>query len=189
MVDSRENRAVTQASSRTAVLGYLAAAAAGQRLDRPNVAAWFKRHGLAIGDHGLRDALKLRRTRRGHAPQRDLDPAERGWIRDGFDVDATKLDLDLAVVVFPGADPPEQLSDVLRSIERVIRVYKGYDRDLVAVIIYNGARERRRLQTLLEEHEPRLRWIVVREVDDTSAASAWLSLARQVASQERFLTR
>jgi hypothetical protein len=188
MGDTR-NSPVTHARSRTAVLGYLAAAAAGQRLDRSSATDWFNQHGLAIRDRGLRDALTLRLRRQGERPQAGNDPAEQGWVRENLDFDATKLDLDLALVVFPGQEQPNRLMDVLRSTDRVIRVYNGYERDVVALIVYDGARERRQLQTLLEEHEPQLRWIVVRDVDDHPAARTWLSLCQRVAAQELLLTR
>lgn len=178
----------TQARSRTAILGYLAAAGAGCRLDRTVVVDWFARHRLAVRDRGLRDALALRRVRQGDRPPTEDDPAESAWIRETLDFDATKLDLDLAVVIFPRSNQSDQLLGVLHSTTRVIRVYQGYDRDLVALILYDGAAERRRVQTLLEEFEPRLQWIVVRDVDDSFAARTWLALAQRTAEQESLLT-
>lgn len=177
----------SQARSRAAILGFLAAAAAAQRLDRSSVVAWFEHHGLMIGDRGLRDALQLRLTRQGSSSPRHEDPGECDWVRETLDFDATKLDLDLAIVLFPGSDRTADLLEVLHSTERVIRIYRGYDRDLVVVVGYDGTRERQRLQALLEEHEPSLRWIVVREIDDTPGAATWLSLARRVAEDEGFL--
>jgi hypothetical protein len=187
MVKARDNP-VAQSRSRTAMIGYLAAAAAGESLDRMNLAAWFERHGFAIRDRGLRDALKRRLRRQGEGLPADGDPAEWDCVRDGVDFNATRLDLDFAVVSFPGAERPEQLLDVLRKTERVVRLYHGYERDLVALVVYDGVRERERLQTLLEEHEPRLRWVVIRDIDDTLAAPTWLSLARRVAAEEGLLT-
>jgi len=170
-------------------MGYLAAAAVGLKLDRGLVAEWFASNRLGVRERGLRDALTLRRVRQGDPLPTEQDPEEHSWIRESHDFDATKLDLDLAVVTFPGHDRPEQLMGILRGTERVVRIYEGYDRDVIAIVLYDGAAERRRLQTLLEEHEPRLRWVVVRDLDDSFAASTWLSLARRVAVNEHLLTK
>ena len=103
------------------------------------------------------------------------------------DFDATKLDLNLAVVVFPGYERPETVRDLLRTTPGALRVYEGWDRTLIAVVVYDGSRERLRLQTLLEEHEPRLQWIEVRAVDDTPAPRTWEELAVRIAESESLL--
>jgi hypothetical protein len=180
---------MNQGRSRAVILGYLAAATAGVRLDRPTLVAWLERHGIAVGDRGLRDALAQRLARRNEEAVLEDDPGERAWVRETLDFDATKLDLDLAIVVLNGNDRVAALAELLRSTKRVTQLYRSYDGDLVAVVVYDGARERQRLQTLLEEQDPSLRWIVVREVDNTLAAATWLDLALRVAAQEQLLKR
>lgn len=170
------------------MLGFLAAAAASVPLDRPSVLAWLKERGVTIGDKGLRRALELRLRRHAEGVPSDQDPAEVDWVRETLGFDATKLDLDLALVTFPASDRTAELRDVLRQSERMLRVYEGYDRDLTAVIVHDGAKERQRLQALFEEHEPNLRWIVLRRVDESSAPRTWLSLARDVAEKEGYRT-
>jgi hypothetical protein len=182
-------RLTTQAQSRTAVLGYLAAAAASQPVTRAAISGWLKDQGLKVGEHGLRDAIELRLTRQGKQPPKDGHPTDHDWIREILGFSATKLDLDVAVVLFPGSERMSDLLKILRSTERAIRIYRGYDRDLVAVLGYDGSRERHRLQTLLEEHEPGLRWIVIRDIDDSPAAATWLSLARHAAAGEGLLAQ
>jgi hypothetical protein len=178
---------MSQGRSRAVILGYLAAATAGVKLDRSSLVAWLERQGLAVGDRGVRDALARRLSRRSEEVTHEGDPGERAWVRETLDFDATKLDLDLAIVVLSGSDRVAALTELLRSTKRVTRLYRSYDRDLVALVVYDGARERQRLQSLLEEHDPSLRWIVVREVDDAPAAATWLDLALRVAAQEQLL--
>jgi hypothetical protein len=177
---------ISQAKSRTAIVGYLAAVASGLSGDQPQAAKWLESKGVTLGLSGLRGALSSRLTRLGKKP--DGEPLEVGWIREGLDFDATKLDLDLALVVFPPSDHPDKLIEVLRLTERMVRLYRGYEGGLVAILAFDGAREHRWLRTLLEEREPELAWILVREVDDSSAASAWLSLAFRCAEQESLAT-
>lgn len=175
---------VSQAQSRTAVVGFVAAGRAGVDIRREKVVEWFERNGIRVREAGLRDALKLRLRRYGDPPSTAADPSEHDWIRESVEVDPTKLDLDLAIVIFPAMSRSEQLLAALRGTGRVVRLYSGYEKDLVAVIVYDGARERRRLQTRLEEHAPELHWIVVRDVDDAIASESWLSLARKIAAEE-----
>lgn len=72
-----------------------------------------------------------------------------------------------------------------------VRVLRGADGDPKhspsSGYRYDGLYYVERLQTLLEEHEPRLRWIVIREVDDSTASETWLSLALRVGEQEQLL--
>jgi hypothetical protein len=178
---------VSQARSRSAVLGYLAAAAEGLPLDRPTVAAWFERQGLAIRERGLRDALKLRLRRYGDSEPAS-DPMERAWVRETVECEATKLDLDLAILLIPRPEDRAHIISVLRQTERVTLVYEGYEGDLFALVVYDGARERQRIQTLIEEHVPDLRWTVIRNVDRSLAQRTWLSLASKVASEEGLLS-
>jgi hypothetical protein len=176
-----------QARSRSAIFGLLAAVAHGiQRSDRKAMAAWLRQHGIAVGERGLKDAFALRRERPNDTPVDD--PAEQGWVRGSLDADPTKLDLDMALVVFPTRRRTPGLATALRRTERVLRIYDGYDGAMVAVVVYDGARERQRLQSQLEEHDPRLTWIVIRHVDDTSASGTWLSLALKVAEAEGLRT-
>ena len=180
----RPDGTVAQARSRAAIVGYLAARAADAAAGE--VAGWLAARGIAIRERGLKDALGLRRAP-GPPTSENEPPDEVGWIRDAVEFDATKLDLDLAVVIFPGRERPEPLRELLRTTPGVLRVYEGWDRDLVAIIVYDGAQERRRLQTLLDEHEPRLQWIVVREVDDAPASRTWEELAVRIARAEGLL--
>ena len=138
--------------------------------------------GIGIGLSGLRAALTTRLTRLGEKP--GGNPSEVGWVRESLDFDATKLDLDLALVAFPPSDHPDNLIEVLRATRRVVRIYRGYEGGLAAVLTFDGAKEHRELRTLLEEREPNLQWILVREVDDSTAASTWLSLAQRSAETE-----
>ncbi|MDX6603048.1 MAG: hypothetical protein QOF13_2250 [Solirubrobacterales bacterium] len=165
--------------SRTAILGWLAARAAGV-LGQEAIASWLEKEGLAIGLRGLRDALGARMA----AATPTADPADMGWVWESVDFDAIKLDLDLALVVFPSPDHIGNLVRDLKSTERVIRIYRSYENDVVGVLTYSGARERQRLQIFLEERQPDLQWLVIREVDDSSAAPAWLALAKKTARQE-----
>jgi hypothetical protein len=174
-----------QRASRSAVLGMLATVASGRNLrDWHATVSWLGEKGFELGVHGLRDAAKDRLGRRS-----DLsgDPMEEGWIRDALAFDATKLDLELAVVIFPEPEHSDSLIEALRSTQRAVRIYRGYDLGLVAVIVFEGAREHRRLRTRLEELEPDLRWISVREVDDSCAEGTWLSLGEKVAGEEGLL--
>jgi hypothetical protein len=177
---------IPQARSRAAILGHLAATAAGETGDQ-KVASWLEEKGIDVGLRGLRDALAARLARSTSATTTANDPTETGWIRKSLDFDATKLDLNLAIVVFPASDQTSNLRAVLRSTERVVRIYQGYDRALVAIVAYDGAKEHRDLRTRLEELEPNLDWILVREVDDAPAADTWLALARRAASTEGLL--
>lgn len=176
---------VAQAESRTAITGYLATVTAGQSGDQERAAAWLEARKVEIGHSGLRSALKMRLTRFGAQPAGE--PPDIGWIRQSLDFDAPKLDLDLALVVFPPSDNPDSLIRVMRDTKRVIRIYRGYDRALLAILLFDGARERLNLRTMLEDRAPSLTWVDVREVDDQPAASTWLSLAERCAAQEGLL--
>jgi hypothetical protein len=173
---------ISQARSRTAVVGYLAAVASGLSGEQRQAAAWLEEKGIMVGLSGLRSALSNRLTRLGE--KSEGEPLDIGWIQQSLDFDATKLDFDLALVVFPPSDHPDKLIEVLRGTERVVRIYRGYESGLAAILVFDGAKEHRRLRTLLEEREPKLSWILVREVDDSSAGSAWLSLAIRCAEVE-----
>lgn len=177
---------VAQAKSRTAIVGYLATRAAGLGGDKQQAVAWLKEREISVGLSGLRGALASRLTRLGEKPEGE--PPEVGWIQESLDFDATKLDLDLALVVFPPSKHPDELIKVLRGTKRVVRIYRGYERGLAAILVFDGAREHRWLSTLLEECEPALTWMLVREVDDSSAAFTWLSLAARCAEQEGLTT-
>ncbi len=173
---------ISQRRSRTAILGYLAAAWAGRKFrNRPETVAWLAEHGLALNEGGLRDALKDR-----DGPRSDPadDPMEENWVRDALDFDATKLNLSLAVILFPSPEHPDSLHQKLRSTERAVRIYRAYESGVVAVLVFDGPQERLRLRTVLEEVEPDLRWLEIREVDDAQAADTWLSLARKIAETE-----
>jgi hypothetical protein len=176
---------VPQAKSRTAILGYLAARAAGQTGRIEDVVDWLEARGIAVGLRGLRDAVSARGTgSHGHE-----DPMEEGWFSEVFDFDPVKLDLELAMVVFPAPEHASRLLDDLRATKRLLRSYRSYEGDLVALLAYAGAKERRLLQTHLEERQPDLRWLVIREVDDSSAASALLALAHRAAQSEGLLAK
>jgi hypothetical protein len=163
----------------------LATVASGRKLrDWQATASWLGEQGFELGVHGLRDAVK---ERLGQRSDPSSDPMEEGWIRDALGFDATKLDLELAVVIFPEPEHSDSLLEALRSTRRAVRIYRGYDLGLVAVIVFEGARENRRLRTMLEELEPDLRWISVREVDDSCAELTWLSLGEKVAQSEGLL--
>jgi hypothetical protein len=182
----RRTGTTSAASSRTAILGTIAARA--NLVPDAKRTEFFIREGLDARKSSISEALRARK-RPSDAPF-GQDPAERDWLWDSYDVDATKLGLEMIVAWLPRPSDPEPRHDqadllaALRETRGVIRLQDCMDDTVLVTALTATPLDKQRLQLRLRELCPNVLWAEVRESDRDQARRGWTSLARLVALQE-----
>jgi hypothetical protein len=159
--------------------------------------AFFDELGLAVRQAG---ALRAQRPLR-HHPERKrragrntrvrspAAPQPDATFREWLLIDELKLDLEVALVRFPG-DGTRQ-TDLMAALCQVAGVRQivetQRDRDIWAFVVFDGARRRRDLRARLEELAPRLQWDDVLFETQEPTRLLWRDLAVRTAAREQLL--
>jgi hypothetical protein len=104
-------------------------------------------------------------------------------------VEEHKLDLDTAVVRFPGVG--KRQSDLLgklltvRGVRQILEL--ATDRDLLVVVVFDGRSDRIRLRAELEELADSMTWEDIESETHRPAIATWKHLARRAGRAEGFL--
>lgn len=187
---------VPQRQSRTALFSYIAGRLAGVCVT--DQARFYEVElRVRIGRDGAEHAAGLRRhpqpgkRARGPAPAqpqpvvRPEDAALREWLL----VEEHKLDLDSAMIRFPGSG--RRQSDLLRGLDGVHGVRQVIElseqRDVLAIVIFDGRDDRRRLRAELEELAWSMIWEDIESESHDPATATWKHLARHAAGGEGLL--
>jgi hypothetical protein len=183
-----------QAESRTALFAYVAAKLAG--LPTRLFDDTFKRWGLAVRqDSALRaaspakshPATKLRpgRTARSATPARAASGSFREWLL----VDELRLDLEVALIRFPGGGSrQDELLEGLATTAGVRQVVEtARVRDVYAFVVFEGAQRRRELRARLEELAHALEWDDILFETHEPSIEMWRDLAYRAAEAEDLL--
>lgn len=182
-----------QPLTRTALYAYFAAQLAGIPIRSFN--DLFDRWGLAIRQDGATRAASLRKQQSptkvapGRRPARRqtprLDPVFREWLL----IDEPRLGLELALLTFPGDGRRQtDLLEALRQTAGVRQIIEtARKRDVVAIVLFAGPRERRDLRARLEEISHQIIWDDVISETHEPAPHTWRALALTAAAEEDLL--
>lgn len=183
---------VPQDESRTALFAYFAA-----RLEGVPVAefeAFFEELGITVGAAAAMRAM--RRLRRqspykalpGRAPATGMRPHEAATFRDWLLIEELRLDLEVAMVTFPGDGARQtELINALQNVPGVRQLFElQHDRTVCALLLFAGSQHRRDLRSRLEEMAPHLLWDDVIFETHEPALHAWRELARRAAEVEHY---
>jgi hypothetical protein len=182
-----------QGESRTALFAYIAARLAGH----PTRAfdGLFQAWGLAVrADSALRAASRTKRRvpargrpgRKGAGPTAAAHGQAQGIFREWLLVDESKLDLEAALIRFPGTGSRQnELIDGLgrtTGIRHVVETSRA--RDVYAIAVFAGPQARRELRAQLEELAAELIWEDVLWETQEPAIETWRNLAHRAAEAE-----
>jgi len=164
---------VAKAESRTALFAHVAA-----RLHEIQYAKdtdFFRALGLNVSAKAGRDAMqpfKKRLTK---------------WLL----VDEPELDLDVSVLRFEPTGDPRETFDTLAGISGVRQLIQvASTGEVIAVVVFDGARARRRLRAVIEEQiGVRPRWDEVERETFAPARRTWRDLAAKAARDEDLIAR
>jgi hypothetical protein len=186
---------IPQTESRTALFAHIAGRLAGvpvaAQVDffRSELRVAIGRDGAdaVAASHRHPDPRKRRRGRAPGQPRPDVSP-ESAALRDWLLVEELKLDLDLAIVRFPGAGAKQgRLLQALTRLAGVRQVFELTERrDLLAVLLFDGRRDRRRLRAELEELADVMVWEDIESESSLPAVTTWARLAQAAATNEGF---
>jgi hypothetical protein len=181
-----------QSQTRTALFAYVAAQLAGIpiRAFDETFRAW----GLAVRQDGASGAASLvkeqplAKRRRGRQPSRRtavLDAAVRDWLL----IDELRLGIELAILRFPGDGTPQ--ADLIRRLRATPGVRQlletAHKRDVVAIVLFSGARGRQEVRAQVDEIAERVIWDDVLSETWDPAARTWRALALAAAAEEELL--
>jgi hypothetical protein len=187
---------VARGESRTALLAHVAASLHG--VPNARYDEFFQRHGVTVGASGALTAASARthqnpsKGQRGPRPAkgkprretRPSNPALREWLLAEED----RLDLDVALV---RADDPT--NEVCARLEQVVGVRQVLstvgergERETMAVLIFDGVRDRRRLQREVRAIAPQALWREVESESFLPARNTWIALMQSAAAEEGF---
>jgi hypothetical protein len=187
---------VPQRQSRTALFAYVAGRLAGISLaEQPG---FFEAQlGVKIGRDGAEGAAARRRhpqpgkRKRGpiaSAPQSPVQ-AEDAALFDWLLVEEHKLGLDTALIRFPGVGKRQgELLGALSKVRGVRQILElSRERDIIAVVVFDGRDDRMRLRTELEEFAVAMVWEDIESETHRPAITAWKHLAQRAARIEGFV--
>jgi hypothetical protein len=108
-------------------------------------------------------------------------------FRDWLLIDELQLELELALITFPGTGRSQgELIDALRYMPGVRQIIETeHARDVLAIVIFAGPRQRRELRARLSELSDQLIWDNILQETHEPAAITWRALALQAAADER----
>jgi hypothetical protein len=112
-----------------------------------------------------------------------------GRVRDWILTDDIALDLEIAVVRFPGTGARQgDLLAALRGVNGVRHVLDlSHDRSVIAIVVFPDANHRRAIRAQLEEVSTSLEWDDVLFESQESTINTWRWLARAAAEAEGLL--
>ena len=184
-----------QRESRTALYAYFAARLAG--IPSHAFDAYFKGLGLRVRSDGAKRACRglkyvpptKRRAGRSTAKRVGAVELDQAVFRDWLLVHELRLDLEVALVKFPGIGAHQgNLIRVLGQVAGVRHIIEtAHVRDVFAIVVFSGPRERRELQARLEEVGERREWDDVLFETQEPTSRMWEDLARRAAATEDLL--
>jgi hypothetical protein len=183
-----------QAESRTALFAYFAARMAGYVTHAFDDI--FRTWGLPIrGDSALRAASRSKwhpptKSRPGRkAAAGATQPEQAASFREWLLVDELRLDLEVALIQFPGRGSRQgDLLDGLRRTAGVRHIIEtSRTRDVYAFAVFGGPQGRRELRARLEELATEMTWDDVLWETQEPAVETWRALARDAAEAEGLL--
>jgi hypothetical protein len=115
--------------------------------------------------------------------------AAKGSLTKWILVDEPALDLDVSLLRFPAGDDPGGMFAALAEVAGVRQLIQlGTTGDILAIVIFDGARARRELRATIEERVGvRPVWEEVERETFGPARRTWRELARRVAREENLL--
>lgn len=174
--------------SRTAILGLVAARTNGQDARPIDRQQFLGNESIGLATTSINEAFKARRF--GSQQPISGAPEERDWIREAYEIDATKIGLIHIVAWLPRPPTPLPRDDqaalliALRKTEGVVGIQDCIDDTIIVTAMATSPDERVRLQRRLRALCPSALWAEIRETDRTQAARGWLGILRRVADQE-----
>lgn len=184
-----------QPDCRTALYAYFAARLAG--IPARSFDEYFEALGLLVRQDGVARAVRglkyepstrLRAGRHTSARVGTVRP-EQAAFREWLLIHELRLDLEVAVVRFPGNGARQ--GDLIRALTDLPGVRHIIEtagvRDVLAIVVFSGPRERRDLQACLEEIAPRREWDDVLFETQEPTVRMWEALARRAAEAEDLL--
>jgi hypothetical protein len=186
-----------QPHTRTALFSYIAARLSG--VPATGFDNFFETLGVAVRSDGAQRAARRvrhqpalkRRAGRATADRDTPTPAEQVAFREWLLIDERRLDLELALVTFPG-DGRHQggLIRALAGTAGVRQVIEtAHKRDVIAIVVFSGPEQRRELQASLEELAERRIWDDILFETHEPAINTWRALSRRAAEEEDLAAR
>lgn len=162
---------VAKEKSRTALFAYVAARLA--QTPYKDHSSFFAKAGLDISGKAGAVAGKAKKS------------ALTRWLV----VDEPDLDLDVSLLRFPPGAESNRTFSVLADLPGVRQLIQlGTTGEVVAIVVFDGARARRELRAAIEEHVGvRPIWEDVERETFAPARRTWRELARRVAREEGLL--
>jgi hypothetical protein len=181
-----------QPQARTALFAYFAARLEG--VPTGDYDTFFNDLKLAVRQAGALRAMRplkyqppaKQRAGRHTKDRRSAATAERAVFRDWLLIEEAKLDLEVALVRFPGDGSAQaELLAALRRVAGVRHIIETQrQRDLLALVVFQGVQRRRELRARLEEIAPRIEWDDVLFETQEPTRLLWKDLARRAAVEE-----